>query len=88
MVPHGKIRSVKELGALVRQRRKDAGVLQADAAALAGVGARFLSELERGKETAEVGKVLQVLDRLGLELLVVPRGSGEAASPAQERDDG
>ena len=88
MVPHGKIRSVKELGALVRQRRKDAGVLQADAAALAGVGARFLSELERGKETAEVGKVLQVLDRLGLELLVVPRGRSDNAPPTKERDDG
>jgi HTH-type transcriptional regulator / antitoxin HipB len=88
LIPYGKVRSVKELGALVRQRRKDAGVLQADAAAFAGVGARFLSELERGKETAEIGKVLQVLDRLGLELLVVPRGSGESATPARERGDG
>ncbi len=73
MIPYGKIESPAELGALVRRRRKDAGVRQADAAALAGVGTRFLSELERGKETAEVGKVLQVLSRLGLELRVVPR---------------
>lgn len=75
-IPYGKIDSVRQLGALVRQRRADSGVRQAEAAGLAGVGARFLSELERGKETAEVGKVLQVLERLGLELWIVPRGSG------------
>ena len=88
MVPYGKIRTVRQLGALVRQRRRSAGVLQSDAAALADVGVRFLSELERGKETAEVGKVLQVLERLGLEVLVFPRGGGEAASRSPERGDG
>jgi transcriptional regulator with XRE-family HTH domain len=74
MLPYGKIRSVAQLGQLVRRRRREAGVLQADAAALAGVGVRFLSELERGKESAEVGRVFQVLERLGLEVVVVPRG--------------
>ena len=34
---------------------------------------RFLSELERGKETAELGKSLQVLFNLGLEVIVQPR---------------
>ncbi|MEW6744080.1 MAG: helix-turn-helix transcriptional regulator [Planctomycetota bacterium] len=77
MFPYGTVRSVKQLGGLVRRRRKEAGVRQADAAALAGVGVRFLSELERGKETAEVGKVLQVLERLGLELSIAPRGAGD-----------
>jgi hypothetical protein len=46
---------------------------------------RFLSELERGKETAEIGKVLRVLERLGLELVVVPRGSS-AVAEAERRD--
>jgi HTH-type transcriptional regulator/antitoxin HipB len=72
-LPYGKIASMAQLGRIVRNRRREAGVRQADAAALCGVGTRFLSELERGKETAEVGRVLQVLDRLGLELRVVPR---------------
>lgn len=72
--PYGKIASVAQLGQAIRHRRKAAGVLQADAAALSGVGTRFLSELERGKETAEVGKVLQILARLGLDLWVLPRG--------------
>lgn len=64
-----------ELGQLIRRKRKEVGVLQADAAGLAGVGTRFLSEIERGKETAELGKVLQVLERLGLEVWVLPRGA-------------
>ena len=71
---YGKIESVAKLGALIRQKRKQSGVRQADAAALAGVGTRFLSDLERGKETAEIGKVLRVMSRLGLEVWVTPRG--------------
>ncbi len=63
------------MGALVRARRKAAGLTQAQAAGLAGVGNRFLSELERGKKTLEFARVLQVLERLGFELAVVPRGA-------------
>jgi transcriptional regulator with XRE-family HTH domain len=47
---------------------------QEELAALAGVGPRFLSEVENGKASAEIGKVLQVLHRLGLELSIQPRG--------------
>lgn len=54
------------LGSQVRKRRKSLGLTQRDAAGLCGVGERFLSELERGKATAELGKALQVLQRLGL----------------------
>jgi y4mF family transcriptional regulator len=63
------------LGDIVRKRRKESGVRQAEAAALSGVGPRFLSELERGKETAELGRALRVLERLGLDVWVVPRGT-------------
>lgn len=82
MIPYGKVLTSKELGALVRRKRKEVGVLQAEAAALAGVGTRFLSELERGKETAELGKALQVLERLGLEVRVTPRGWDESGGEA------
>lgn len=64
-----------ELGSLVRARRKAARLTQAQAAGLAGVGNRFLSELERGKKSLELGLVIQVLHRLGLELAVAPRGT-------------
>lgn len=75
IIPYGKISSMRQLGEIIRMKRKSSGVTQNDAAALTGVGTRFLSELERGKETAEFGKALHVLGRLGLELWVVPRGS-------------
>jgi y4mF family transcriptional regulator len=64
------IGDAKALGALIRQRRKDMGLTQLDAAGLCGVGERFLSELERGKASASLGKTLQVLKRLGLKIQV------------------
>ena len=73
-IPYGKIQGVAQLGALIRKKRKEIRADQAKIAGLSGVGVRFLSELERGKETAELGKALQVLGRLGLEVWVVPRG--------------
>lgn len=66
--------TVVELGAAVREARRAIGLRQADLAGLSGVGVRFLSELERGKPTCEIGRVLQVLARLGLELWLRPRG--------------
>lgn len=73
--PYGKIQTSAELGALIRIKRKTDGVLQARAAGLAGVGVRFLSELENGKPTAELGLALQVLQRLGLDVWVLPKGT-------------
>ena len=58
------------LGRAVRQARKTHGLTQAELAGLAGTGPRFISELERGKESAELGKVLDVLAVLGLRLLL------------------
>ncbi len=83
LLPYGKISSANQLGALVRRRRREAGAGQAQAAGLAGVGIRFLSELERGKETAELGRTIRVMQRLGLELWIVPRGK----TPADCADD-
>lgn len=80
-IPYGKVTETGEIGELVRRKRREIGMRQADLAALAGVGTRFLSELENGKETAEVGRVLRVCRRLGLDLWVLPRGanpSGDA----------
>lgn len=66
-----------DIGALVRKRRKQAGLTLKDAAGMAGVGIRFLSELERGKPTLQIGKVIGVLHLFGLELRVVPRGESK-----------
>ena len=64
----------KDIGQLVRQRRKEAGLTLKDAAGMAGVGIRFLSELERGKPTLQIGLAIRVLQLFGLELHVRPRG--------------
>lgn len=59
---------VNTLGQFVRDQRKRIGLTQVDLADLAGVSDRFLRELEKGKTTAEVGKVITVLSTLGYDL--------------------
>ena len=61
----------KELGAITRQARQAQGLRQEQLAAAAGVGVRFIVELERGKTTVRLSKVLAVLDALGYHLRVV-----------------
>ena len=68
------VTSVKELAALIRSERRRQGITQADLAGLSGVGVTFLSQLENGKESAEVRKVLNVLTMLGIDLTAEPRG--------------
>lgn len=63
------VKSVQELGRLVRQIRKKKGLTQKEAAALCGVGTRFLSELENGKETLQTGKVFYTAKIFGIELM-------------------
>jgi transcriptional regulator with XRE-family HTH domain len=73
-VPPGIVKTSDDVGAWVHHARVENGVTLVDAAALSGVGVRFLLELEHGKSTASLGKVLQVLKRLGLEVEIRPRG--------------
>jgi y4mF family transcriptional regulator len=55
-----------DLGHYVRERRNHLDLTQAQLAARAKVSRRWLSDLEGGKETAEVGLVLRMLHSLGL----------------------
>ena len=52
--------------------------------AFGNLGTRFLSELERGKATAELGKVLKALQTLGLEVVIQPRHATRGASPQED----
>ena len=70
---YGPIRSVIDLGQLMRSHRKGSGWTLNKVSGFANVSMRFLSELERGKDTAEIGKVLHALRLLGLEVVIVPR---------------
>ena len=58
----------EELGRYIRQKRKSLGVTQEGLALAAGTGLRFISNLENGKPTCELGKVLTVMHRLGIEI--------------------
>jgi y4mF family transcriptional regulator len=68
-----KATTAADIGAAVRKKRREDGLTLADAAALCGVGYRFLSDLENGKKTVQMGKVLQVLTALGLNLHITSR---------------
>ena len=67
------MKNMGELGAAVRRERKQMGVTQADLAMSAGTGLRFVVELEKGKPTVQAGKVLDVLQALGLRLEIRSR---------------
>lgn len=79
---YGRICSVEELGRLARAHRKNGGQTLKRIADLTNVSLRFLSEFERGKETAEIGKVLQALRILGLEVVIQPRAEWNIAQKA------
>ena len=64
-----------EIGEIVRSTRKAAGLRQDELAGAAGVGLRFIVDLEAGKPTAQIGKalqVLQVLQALGCAIEITP----------------
>ena len=60
------ITSSEEFGVLIHSMRKSQKITQEKLAAYSGVGIRFIKELERGKPTCEIQKVLNVLQMLGL----------------------
>ncbi len=61
-----------ELLKFVKEKRKLANLTQPELAAKAGVGLRFIRELEQGKSTLRMDKVNQVLQLFGHELGPVP----------------
>jgi y4mF family transcriptional regulator len=64
-----KINNSKDFGVAVRARRKQMGLTQSELAAVSGCSLTFLSDLERGKPTAELNKAMQVASMLGMDLL-------------------
>ena len=62
------IYSTENIGHIIRRVRKKLGVTQSDLALSAGTGLRFIVELEKGKPTCQIGKVLRTLQVLGIQL--------------------
>lgn len=73
IVKPAKIKTAGELGELLRHTRIEQQFTLERVSGMTHIGMRFLSELERGKETAQLGKVLQIIHQLGLEILIGPR---------------
>lgn len=57
-----------KLSAFIKQKRSEVGLTQPELAEKAGVGLRFVRELEQGKETLKLDKVNQVLKLFGYEV--------------------
>ena len=68
----------KQIGLKIRELRKRQGLRQDQLAGAAGVGLRFLIELEAGKETAQLGKTLAVLNALGCKIELIGPGREDA----------
>lgn len=63
-----KIQDASSLGQAIRQQRRRLKVTQKDLAMTSGTGLRFIIELEKGKPTCQLGKALDVVRTLGLNL--------------------
>ena len=72
--PPQAIHDAADLGRWIRHARRAQHLSGPEAAELCGVTKRFVSEVERGKPTAQVDKVLQLMTGLGLAMTVRPRG--------------
>jgi len=84
-IDYGPVQSTEELGRLVRAHRKRRGLTLETISGLGNLSTRFLSEFERGKETAEIGKALKALRTLGLEVIVQPRGHAPGGAEAGDK---
>jgi HTH-type transcriptional regulator/antitoxin HipB len=79
----------ESMGEAVRTARKSLGVTQKDLALTSGTGLRFIIDLEKGKPTCQLGKVLTVLHTLGINIkLVLPATGGSGTGSRQGADGG
>lgn len=68
-----KIANTQDVGLFIRQRRKERGYTQTELAELSGCSLMFLSDLENGKKTAQIEKVLRVIQVLGTDIFLQRR---------------
>lgn len=77
------IRTPADLGLVLRGVRKSQALRQDDLAAISGVGPVFAGEVERGKESVHLGKVLKLLEEAGIRLILEYADSAEDSVQAQ-----
>jgi len=78
-----RIANAEELGRLVKGARALLGLTQPQLAMTAGVGVRFIVDLEKGKPTCQLGKALQVLRTLGITIDATLPSVGKLPGGAQ-----
>ncbi len=66
------VRLVKYLGKAIQDSRKKKNIRQSDLADITGTSVKFISDVERGKETIQMDKTFVLLRALGLKLYVTP----------------
>lgn len=68
-----KILDVISLGSAIKERRKELNYTQKFLSEVTGLSSSFISDLEHGKETTEIGKVLFLINTLGLNFILEKR---------------
>ena len=66
-----------QLSVFVKEMRREYSLTQEDLAAKAGVGLRFVRDLEQGKQTLRMDKINQVLELFGREVGAVVKNNNE-----------
>ena len=82
------IRSPQQLGDALRASRKQLGLTQPQLALAAGVGVRFVVDLEAGKPTLRLENILRVIDALGGEIQLIGLPSALAEGPREGHGHG
>jgi len=69
------IKNIKDIARIIKQTRKKQNLTQVQLAGASGVGIRFIVDLEKGKETCQIGKTLRIIKMLGIDIdVVLPEG--------------
>jgi HTH-type transcriptional regulator/antitoxin HipB len=74
----------EQIGELVRNARKSMGITQKGLAMTSGTGLRFIIELEKGKTTCQLGKVLTVLHTVGVTIKLTSPATDKGAGGVRE----
>lgn len=72
--PKGKIREASDLGAMLRERRKELGLTQVELAHACKCSPRFIGELERGVAGGNIKQVIKICREVDIDLYATVRG--------------
>jgi y4mF family transcriptional regulator len=86
-VAHGALETALSFGSMVRNRRKALNMRQDQLALVAGVGRRFVIDLEAGKPSCQLGRSLLVAEALGLKLTDILASGNPLFATAPELPD-